>query len=108
MYQEDERKLPVENEYNRNYARHISFDIPDGFNISNLDDLNTNLSFQDQNGQDTMGFQSGYEVNGNTVTVSIYEFYKKLALPIDQFAAFREIINAAADFNKKVLVFEKG
>jgi hypothetical protein len=108
MYQEDERKLPVENEYNRNYVRHISFDIPDGFNISNLDDLNTNLSFQDQNGQDTMGFQSGYEVNGNTVTVSIYEFYKKLALPIDQFAAFREIINAAADFNKKVLVFEKG
>jgi hypothetical protein len=108
MYQEEERKLPVENEFNRNYLRQISFDIPDGYNIRNLDDLNINLSFKDQNGQEAMGFQSGYEVNGNTVTVKIHEFYKKLVLPIDQFGAFREIINAAADFNKKVLVFEKG
>lgn len=108
MYQEEERKLPVENEFNRNYVRQISFDIPDGYNIRNLEDLNKSLSFEDQNGQDAMGFQSGYEVNGNTVTVKIHEFYKKLVLPIDQFGAFREIINAAADFNKKVLVFEKG
>jgi hypothetical protein len=35
-------------------------------------------------------------------------FIKKLELPIDKFKEFREIINAAADFNKKVLIFEKG
>jgi hypothetical protein len=108
MYQEEERKLPVENEYNRNYVRNISFEIPDGYIIRNLDDLVIDLSYKDENGQETMGFQSQYELNGDTVTVKINEFYKKLELPIDKFEEFRDIINAAADFNKKVLIFEKG
>ncbi len=108
MYQEEERKLPVENEYNRNYVRHISFEIPEGYIIRNLDDLVIELSYKDENGQETMGFQSKYQLDGNTVTVKINEFYKKLELPIDKFKEFREIINAAADFNKKILIFEKG
>jgi hypothetical protein len=107
MYQEEERKLPVENEFNRNYVRRISFEIPDGYQVRNLDDLNISLSHEDQNGNETMGFHSSYEREGNLVTVDIKEFYKKLILPLDKFSAFREIINAAADFNKKVLIFEK-
>jgi hypothetical protein len=108
MYQEEERKLPVENEFNRNYVRHISFEIPSGYSIRNLDDLNIDFNFKDQTGADAMGFSSSYIVEDNTVTVRIHEFYKKLILPVDKFEAFRQIINAAADFNKKVLVFEKG
>jgi len=108
MYQEEERKLPVENEYNRNYVRHISFEIPEGYIIRNLDDLIMDISYKDENGQETMGFQSQYQLHGDTVTVQINEFYKKLELPIDKFKEFRDIINAAADFNKKVLIFEEG
>jgi len=108
MYQEEERKLPVENEYNRNYVRHISFEIPNGYSVRNLDDLVIDLTYTDENGQPAMGFQSEYKMDGNTVIVEINEFYKKLELPIDKFKEFREIINAAADFNKKVLIFEKG
>jgi hypothetical protein len=108
MYQEEDRKLPVENEFNRNYVRNISFGIPEGYKIRNLDDLNMSFSHKDTNGQETMGFHSSYQVEGSIVKVRIEEYYKELILPVDKFNAFREIINAAADFNKKVLIFQKG
>jgi hypothetical protein len=108
MYQEEARKLPVENEYNRNYERTISFTIPTGYEVRNLDDLNMDLVYKDENGQLSMGFQSNYTVNGKEVKVTIYEFYKSLEYPVEQFENFRKVINAAADFNKKVLIFQKG
>lgn len=107
MYQEEERKLPVENEFNRNYVRNIKFDIPEGYQIQNLDDLVIDLTFKNDSGEEMMGFQSNYSVTGNSVSVDIQEYYKELMLPIEDFSAFRQVINAAADFNKKVLVFQK-
>jgi hypothetical protein len=107
MYQEEERKLPVENEFNRNYVRNIEFDIPEGYQIQNLDDLVIDLTFKNDSGEEMMGFQSNYSVTGNSVSVDIREYYKELMLPIEEFSAFRKVINAAADFNKKVLVFQK-
>jgi len=108
MYQEEERKLPVENEYNRNYERTISFNIPEGYEVRNLNDLNMDLVYKDKDGQQSMGFQSNYTVVGNEVKVTINEFYKSLDYPLEQFDDFRKVINAAADFNKKVLIFQKG
>lgn len=107
MYQEEERKLPVENDFNRNYERNIHFKIPEGYTVRNLDDLNIEI-FYEENGEKSMEFCSGYEVNENGVNVFIKEYYKKLDYPLENFEQFRKIINAAADFNKKVLIFEKG
>ncbi len=107
MYQEEERKLPVENEFNRNYVRNIQFEIPKGYSVRNLDELKMNI-FYEENGNKSMGFVSDYEVDGDQVNVSIKEYYKQLDYPLKDFDQFRRIINAAADFNKKVLIFEKG
>ena len=107
MYQEEQRKLPVENEFNRNYDRKIQFVIPDGYKIRNLDDLKMEI-FHEENGEKSMGFYSNYEIDGSTVNVFIKEYYKQLVYPLKYFDQFRKIINAAADFNKKVLIFEKG
>ncbi len=107
MYQEEERKLPVENDYNREYVRTIRVEIPDGFRIRNLDDLKMNIVHKADNGDVTMAFLSDYEKEGNTITVTVKEFYKKLTYPVEEFEDFRRIINAAADFNKKVLVLEE-
>ncbi len=106
MYQEEERILPVENEFNRNYERKIQFEIPAGFSVRNLDVLRTNI-FHEENGEKSMAFISDYEIEGDLVKVFIQEYYKKLDLPVEYFDQFRKIINAAADFNKKVLIFEK-
>jgi len=107
LYQKEERKLPVENEYNRNYRRTIEIEIPDGYSIGNLEDLNMNIVFKRADGELSMGFQSHYTLDGSRVLVKIDEFYKDLLYPRDQFEDFRKVINAAADFNKKVLVFQK-
>lgn len=107
MYQEEDRKLPVENEFNRNYEREISFEIPEGYIVRNLSDLKMDISHE-ENGKKSMAFTSDYRVDGNTVQVSIKEYYKQLDYPLQYFDQFRKIINAAADFNKKVLIFEKG
>lgn len=106
MYQDAERKLPVENEFNRNYERKIQFHIPEGFVVRNLDVLRTEI-FHEENGERSMAFISDYEVEDDLVKVFVQEYYKKLDFPVENFDQFRKIINAAADFNKKVLIFEK-
>lgn len=106
MYQENERQLPVENEFNRNYQRTITLTLPDGYRIRNLDDLQLDISTQEKD-DNTMGFVSDYTQEGNKVIVNINEYYKQLDYPADRFEQFKKVINAAADFNKKVLVIEK-
>ena len=39
--------------------------------------------------------------------ISIDEFYRQVNYPVSEIEPFRKVINAAADFNKTVLVMEK-
>ena len=44
---------------------------------------------------------------GQQVTVTISENYRQVRWPKSDFEAFRAVVNAAANFNKVVLVLEK-
>ncbi len=106
LYQEDKRKQPVENEYNRGYHRELSFTIPDGYKVSNLEALN--MSVTCKNGDKISAeFVSTYVIAGNKIKVTIEENYRDIRLPVEQFEPFRKVINAAADFNKITLFLEK-
>jgi hypothetical protein len=106
MYQEKPRQLPIELDYPHVLERKINFEIPDGYIVKNLDDLNFNISFK--KGENiSIGFLSGYTIKDNVVTVSISEIYKDLKYPISEFENFKKVINAAADFNKVTLVLER-
>jgi hypothetical protein len=107
MYQKEERKQKVESNYNRLYHRVITFDIPEGYKIANLDVLNLDV-YSEEKGERVINFTSKYTRNGNTIKVVIDEYYKKLVFPLDQYESYRKVINAAADFNKITLVLEKG
>lgn len=106
MYQEEERKLEVENSYMRLYERKISFKLPEGYKISNPEELNMDVHFM-EDGDKVAAFISTYTVDGNTYTVEVKEYYKKLIFPVSQFEDYRKVINAAADFNKITLIVEK-
>lgn len=106
MYQEKPRQETVSIDYGHIEERNIEFIIPQGYTISNLDDLKIDQTFKDD-GELTMGFVSAYEVKGNVLTVHIREEYRKTFYPLTQFDQFRKIINASSDFNKVVLVLEK-
>ena len=106
MYQEKKRMFPIEIEFPHILARRITMEIPAGYRIKNIGDLKMDKVFKEDNVV-TMGFESSAEMNGNLVTINIIEQYRKVRYPMDQYIPFKDIINAAADFNKLVLVLEK-
>ncbi len=106
MYQEEERKLEVENQFNRKYFRTITFDVPKGYKVSNLNALKMDIYHQEDSDR-TMTFSSEYTLTDKRVTIEIEEYYKKINYPVETFEKFRQVINAAADFNKVVLFIEE-
>jgi hypothetical protein len=106
MYQEKPRKLPIELEYPHVLERKISFTIPDGYSVKNINDLNMDIEHKDGDKM-TMGFVSKFTQTGNVVNILVTESYMSLQYPLNQFEDFKKVINAAADFNKITLVLEK-
>jgi uncharacterized protein DUF3857 len=106
MYQEKPRQFPMELGYPHALNRKINFTIPDGYTVKNLDDLNIKQVLTDE-GDTTACFISSYTQEGKTVKILVKEEYRRVFYPLTQYADFKKIINASADFNKVVLVLEK-
>ncbi len=106
MYQDTKRQTDIELGYIHAYNRVIKFTVPDGYVVKNIKDLLMDV-YMEENGKRILAFEVTYVVEGNTYTVTIHEYYKKLYLPKSQIDPFKKVINAAADFNKKQLIIEK-
>lgn len=106
MYQEKKRLLPVELAFPHVFKRQLSFEIPEGYRIKNVEDIKMNEQVTDAEGV-SFGFVSNYEIKGNTLIVEIEEIYRDLKYSLDQFNIFKKVINTSADFNKVTLVLEK-
>ena len=106
MYQEEERKFPVEQSFNRFYHRIIEFEVPKGYKVSNLESLKFDIVYE-EDGEKVMAFESDYTLEGNLLKVVCDEYYTQNILPVELFEEYRKVINAAADFNKVVLYLEK-
>jgi len=106
MYDEHERENPIEIRHKHFYKREITVNIPDGYEAKGLESLIINK--EHGNGtMNTMGFVSSYKVEEKVIKIDVYEYYNSIKYPKKQYEEFREIINAAADFNKVSIVFEK-
>lgn len=107
MYSDEgERTLNIETSHARTYYRTIAFEIPEGYEAGGLETLKMDEILTYDN--ETSGrFISDYSVEGNLVTVSIYEFYNEVEYPKELFEDYRRVINAAADFNKKTVLLKK-
>jgi hypothetical protein len=106
MYQEKPRRLPVELPFAHSLNRTITVQLPDGYTVKNLNDIDMNVVHK-ENDEITMGFISSYTLNKNILTIQVNETYKKVYYPMEQFEDFKRVINASADFNKIVLVLQK-
>ena len=106
LYQENKRELPVDVGFLHNYYRRITIAIPEGYEPANIDDLNMYVALVDG---DKTGcfFRSVASFDGKTVTIDSDEQYPDASYSIEQWDAFRNVINAAADFNKKTLLLRK-
>ena len=105
MYQEKKRILPLEAEFNRSYYRTIKIHIPEGYKISNLDDITIKNSYTAK-GKELFIFDSYYTLDSNILTVTADEHYRESIVAPEIFEAYRTVINSAADFNKVTLILE--
>ena len=103
MYQTSKRKLPVNIQFTHAFYRKIEFDIPEGYKVINLEEIIMKTEMV-ENGKVSAYFTSWHEQIGNTVYIYSHEVYPELEYPVSSFNDFREVINAAADFNKKKLI----
>lgn len=103
MYEDKERKLPISMPFPHTLVRDITIHIPEGYRVTNPSAVV--LKVQDQEG--TMGFVSDYTLEKGIMQIHINEFYSVDAYPAAAIEPFRKVINAAADFNKVILVLEK-
>lgn len=106
LYQEETRQMPIEMNYCKNYVRTIRFKIPDGYKVSNAEKLNMDIYHKNAAGEKIMGFFSSYKITDAEVSVLVEEYYKEINLPVQEYEPFKAVINASADFNKIVLLFE--
>jgi hypothetical protein len=106
LYQEKERALPLENEFQRTYERTINITIPGGCTFANLDEINIYNAYE-KDGKILLSFKSFYELNGNILKITADEYYKINRIPVEIYEDYRRVINSAADFNKVSLVLVK-
>lgn len=106
FYQENKRTLPVEIDYPHAYTRNIKILLPKGAIVKNLDkfvmDFKTNI-----NGKTEAAFISKFTKKGDEILVENTEFYNIINYPLNKFDDYKAVINAAADFNKIVIIVTK-
>ncbi len=106
FYQETKRVLPVEIDYPHSYLRTIKILLPEGVTVKNLEKFNLDFKM-DINGKTEAVFVSSYKSGKNEITVENTEYYKIMNYPLEKFDEYKAVINAAADFNKIVIILSK-
>jgi len=106
IYQEGERLYPVEIQYPHHYDRKITVTLPEGYKISNPEILEMYYKTE-IDGKIEAVFDCKYEIKDNVLTIVNEEFYDAIDYPLEKYEDYRAVINAAADFNKIVLVLEQ-
>lgn len=104
MYNDEKRTLPIEMEYAHSLVRTIRVIPPAGYRIQNPDAIKAVILPMGSSPQAALGFTSSYSMEDGSLVIRIREFYNRTDFAMSEYAAFRQVINAAADWNKVVLV----
>ena len=106
LYQENKRMMPVEIDYPHSYLRKIKIKLPKGATVKNLEKFAMNHK-TDINGKTEAAFVSNYKTQGDEILIENTEYYNVINYPLEHFDSYKAVINAAADFNKIVIVLNQ-
>lgn len=106
LYQENKRMMPVEIDYPHSYLRKIKIKLPKGATVKNLEKFTMNYK-TDINGKTEAAFVSDYKTQGDEIMIENTEYYNIINYPLEHFDSYKAVINAAADFNKIVIVLNQ-
>lgn len=105
--QEEKRKEDIEFLYSREYNRHLTINIPDGYSAKNLENLQYNNTYINEKGDTLFAFLSDYTIQSNKIIINMKEWYDGLNFSKDVWENYREVVNSAANFNKVNIFFIK-
>lgn len=105
LYQERKRINPIEMQYPNKYNYTITVTIPEGYSAQGLESLKINKRLEGTSGVKCK-FESDYKLEGNKIIITIEEVYNQNEYDIADYEQFREVINAASDFNKASILFK--
>ncbi len=106
LYQEEDRVNPILSRYPNVYNYTITVDIPAGYKAEGLEELEIYKELKKED-RIICKFESGYELVDDKIIITIEEFYKEIDIPVSEYTDFRNVINAASDFNKASILFSK-
>lgn len=106
LYQEHSRKLPIQVGILHNYYREVVFQIPSGYRVTNPENMEMNVCMKNGDKVSCI-FTSNARIEGNQLIIVSHEYYTDQTYPADRYTEFRDVINAAADFNKKTIMLKK-
>lgn len=106
LYQENKRMMPVEIDYPHSYLRKIKIKLPKGATVKNLEKFTMNYK-TDINGKTEAAFVSDYKTQGDEIMIENTEYYNIINYPLEHFDSYKAVINAAADFNKIVILLNQ-
>jgi hypothetical protein len=109
IYEEKERKLPVDLQYPHSMKRVITIKIPKGYKITNPEATRMSADYLNGELENVISFNSDYKLvkdskNGDKLVITVKEAYTQLHFPLIEYERFRQVYNTAADFNNVVLV----
>ncbi|NOX48513.1 MAG: hypothetical protein GXO89_16215, partial [Chlorobi bacterium] len=84
------------------YSYEISFNVPEGYQLQGIDKLSMTVE------NETGGFLSTAELEGNILKVRTRKFYKNIFEPKENWDKMVEFIEAAYDFTQVKLLMKKG
>ena len=105
MYQQGKRQTDIDVPFMHVYIRKITVNLPAGYTLKNTDkiDINKTCMLGDEI---VSRFVTSHVEENNQLIITNEESYRMLDLPKDKYDEFKNVINAAADFNKVVLILE--
>ena len=106
LYQETKRVNPIEMTYPNQYDYTITIAIPKGYTAEGLEVLNIDKNYKSVKGNKLCKFESTYQIEDDKVIITIQEFYKSNKYDLNRYEEFREVINAASDFNKTSILLK--
>nr|WP_294938514.1 DUF3857 domain-containing protein [uncultured Flavobacterium sp.] len=106
LYQQNKRVLPIEIDYPHAYTRKIRIILPKNAETKNLEKINMDNALVLNNKTEAQ-FKSSYSKKDNEILIENIEFYNIVNYPLEKFEEYKTVINAAADFNKIVLIINQ-
>ncbi|MBB6462608.1 DUF3857 domain-containing protein [Flammeovirga kamogawensis] len=106
LYQEKERQQDIVMSTITKYHHEITINIPKGYKLEGLENIKEEHAVNLE-GEKAAYFVSDYTQSPSSITITVDEVYETIFFPKSSYQYFRNVINAASNFNKLTLVLIK-